>query len=176
MEELGFDFIIVEPLTDESSDHPDPRLRAINNAEAKAKSVSGRYPDSLIIGADTIVYLDGIFMGKPSNPADAEKMLEMLSGKTHQVYTGIAVLNSSTGKMLSGVSRTDVLFKRLDSEAIRAYVSSGEPMDKAGAYAIQRQGESFIREISGSRSNVIGLPIELLEKLLRKASATYSRC
>ena len=176
MEELGVDFIVVEPLSDESSDHPDPQLRAINNAEAKAKSVSSWYPDSLIIGADTIVYLDGIFMGKPSSPEDAEKTLEMLSGKTHQVYTGIAVLNTSTGEMLSGVSRTDVRFKRLNSEAIKAYVSSGEPMDKAGAYAIQGQGESFIREISGSRSNVIGLPIELLEKLLRKASATYSRC
>ncbi len=168
MKELGVDFTVVEPLSDESSTHPDPSERVVRNAESKAKSVSSQYPNSLIIGADTIVYLDGIFLGKPGSPDDAEKMLEILSGKTHQVYTGIVVLNTSNDETLSGVSRTDIRFKRLGSELIKAYVASGESMDKAGSYAIQGDGGAFIQDYSGSYSNVVGFPLELVEELLRK--------
>jgi len=168
MEELGKDFMVVEPLSDESSNHPDPDERVIRNAELKAKSVADRYPNSLIIGADTIVFLDGVFMGKPSSPDDAEKMLGLLSGRTHQVFTGIAVLNTSSGEIHSGVSKTDVRFKRLSSKVIKAYVASGEPLDKAGSYGIQGDGGAFIQGFSGSYSNVVGLPLELVEELLRK--------
>ena len=167
MEKLGVDFIIVEPSSDESSDHPDPRIRVIMNAELKARSVSGQFSDAVIIGADTIVFLDGLFLGKPVDQDDAKKMLELLSGKNHQVYTGLAILNTSTGKMLSKVSCTDVRFKRLSQEVIDAYVASREPLDKAGAYGIQGDGRVFIADIVGSYSNVVGLPLELLREMLQ---------
>jgi nucleoside triphosphate pyrophosphatase len=167
MEELGLDFIVVEPSSDESSDHPDPRIRVITNAEAKARSVSDQFSDSLIIGADTIVFLDDLFFGKPVDSVDAKSMLEQLSGKNHQVYTGVAILNTSTGEMLSKVSCTDVRFKRLSQEVIDAYVASGEPLDKAGAYGIQGDGRVFIADIVGSYSNVVGLPLELLREMLQ---------
>ena len=166
MKELGFDFSVVEPSSDESSDHPDPSIRVIKNAEAKVRSISNQFPDALIIGADTIVYLDSMFLGKPFDPEDAKKMLELLSGKNHQVYTGIAVLNTSTGKMQSKVCYTDVRFKKLSQAVIEAYVASGEPLDKAGAYAIQGDGGAFIAEIIGSYSNVVGLPLDLLKEMI----------
>ena len=167
MEALGLDFTIVEPSSDESSDHPDPRIRVIMNAEAKARSVSYQFSDAVIIGADTIVFLDGLFLGKPIGPEDAKKMLGLLSGKNHQVYTGLSILNISTGEMLSKVSCTDVRFKRLSQEVIDAYVASGEPLDKAGAYGIQGDGRVFIADIVGSYCNVVGLPLELLREMLQ---------
>ena len=167
MEALGLDFIIVEPASDESSDHSDPKTRVIMNAEAKARSVSNQFSSALIIGADTIVYSDGEFLGKPAGPEDAKKMLEQLSGKSHQVYTGLAILNTSTGNILTKVSCTDVRFKRLSQKVIDAYVASGEPLDKAGAYGIQGDGSVFIADIVGSYSNVVGLPLELLREMLQ---------
>jgi septum formation protein len=141
-------------------------MRAINNAEAKARSVSDQFPDSLIIGADTIVFLDGLFLGKPVGSEDAKKMLKLLSGRCHQVYSGVAILNTSTGRLLSNATCTDVRLKKLSPEVIEAYVASGEPLDKAGAYGIQGDGGAFIADISGSYSNVVGLPLELLQEML----------
>lgn len=174
MKELFGEFIFVDPSTDETSIHLDPEKRAIQNAEGKAVSVSSDFQDSVIIAADTIVYLDGFFLGKPVDDEDARHMLSTLSGKTHQVYTGVAVLDTSNNKIVSGCAVTDVEFKELSPEEIEDHVASGEPMDKAGAYAIQGQGETFIRMIDGSRSNVIGLPLELLEELCRKVSDAKS--
>lgn len=165
MEELGFDFIIVEPTGDESSIDNDPRVRAQRNAESKARSVSKLYADSIVIGADTIVYLDGVFLGKPSDPDDAMNMLRMLSGRTHQVYTGITVVNTSTAPS-TRVCETHVRFKNLSMKQISDYVASGEPLDKAGAYGIQGRGGDFVAEIDGSYSNVVGLPVELLKEML----------
>ena len=166
MEELGLDFTVVEPLSDESSEHPDPKIRVIKNAEAKARSIQDQFSDALIIGADTIVFIDGLFLGKPTGPDDAKKMLKLLSGKNHQVYTGIAILNTLSGEILSKVSCTDVRFKKLSQKVIEAYVASGEPLDKAGAYGIQGDGGVFIADIVGSYSNVVGLPLELLREML----------
>ena len=168
MKELGLEFTIVAPSSDETSSHPDPRLRVIVNAEAKSRSVSGQFADAVIIGADTIVFLDGMFLGKPVDQDDAKKMLELLSGKNHEVYTGLSILNTSTGKMLSKISCTEVRFKRLSQEVIAAYIDSGEPLDKAGAYGIQGDGGVFIADIVGSYSNVVGLPLELLREMLEK--------
>jgi septum formation protein len=166
MGELGLDFIVSKPISDESYEHPNPEIRVIKNAEAKAYSVSNQFPDSLIIGADTIVYLDGEFLGKPTDQEDAKRMLELLSQKTHQVFTGVAVLNSSTSEVVSKVSETKVRFYDLHKKDIDAYVASGEPLDKAGAYAIQGGGGMFIEEIIGSYSNVVGLPLESLREIL----------
>ena len=168
LEELYVDFIVVEPVSEETSTDSNPRKRVIENAEAKAKSISNRYSDALIIGADTIVYLDGEVLGKPSSPDEAVKMLEMLSGKIHSVFTGIAVLDVAKNKLVSGADETRVKFKKLEPKTIREYVGGGEPMDKAGAYAIQGDAGFFVEWIDGSRSNVIGLSLELLTELISK--------
>lgn len=164
--QLGVKFEVVEPLSEESSTESDPRRRVVENAEAKARSVAGLYQDSLIIGTDTVVFIEGVFLGKPSSSSDAVAMLERLSAKIHSVFTGIAILNTNDGTIKSSVDETEVKFKKLDNETIRKYVDSGEPMDKAGAYAIQGGAGSFVEWIDGSRSNVIGLSLELLTGLL----------
>ncbi|MFC1802988.1 Maf family protein [Thermoproteota archaeon] len=167
MRQIFDDFIIVEPKFQETLNHIDPSKRAIINAEAKTLSVACAFPDSVIIGADTIVYLDGLFLGKPNNPDTARDMLGKLSGKMHLVYTGVAVFDSSTGILVSGFEETKVFFKNLSSVQIEKYVDSGKPLDKAGAYGIQDEGGLFIDRIIGTYSNVMGLPLDLLRDLLR---------
>ncbi|MCW4011724.1 MAG: Maf family protein, partial [Candidatus Bathyarchaeota archaeon] len=165
---LNVEFIVVEPVSEETSTNPDPRKRVIENAEVKVRSISDRFPDALIIGADTVVFKEGEFLGKPISPDMAVMMLEMLSGSIHSVFTGVVVLDVSSNRLVSGADETRVKFKILDSQTIRDYVSSDEPMDKAGAYAIQGGASSFVEWIDGSRSNVIGLSLELLTELLSK--------
>jgi septum formation protein len=174
LKELGVDFIVAEPVAEESSTHSDPKIRVIQNAEAKVLSVSSRFPDAVIIGADTIAYLDGAFLGKPENIDDAVHMLESLSGKTHHVYTGVVVLDTASGEKASGFEDTRIKFVEMSKTTIEQYVASGEPMDKAGAYAIQGSGKAFVEELEGSWSNVVGLPLELLKELLNKIRAESS--
>ncbi len=168
LDELGVYFRIVEPLSSESSIDPDPRRRVIENAVAKARSVASLFRDALIIGADTVVFQGGVFLGKPVDSVDAFQMLKMLSGSTHQVFTGVAVLDTSTDSMVSDAWVTHVTFKMLSKETIDEYVESSEPLDKAGAYGIQGTAGSFVESIDGSWSNVVGLPLELVESLLSK--------
>ena len=168
MQEQGLKFTVAEPSGDESSTDPSPSKRAILNAVAKAVSVSKDFPDSLIIGADTIVYLDGVFLGKPENPEEAVTMLVSLSGKTHSVFTGVALLDTSTGVLMSDYEESHVKFYCLSGSVIDEYVESGEPLDKAGAYGIQGKGAALIAGYSGSWSNIVGLPTELLSEMLRK--------
>jgi len=168
MQEQEIKFTVVEPRSDETSTDPNPSKRAIQNAASKALSVSEDYPNSLIIGADTIVYLDAVFLGKPESPEEAKTMLESLSGKTHSVFTGISLLDTSTGVLMSDYEESHVIFHRLNGSVIDEYVESGEPLDKAGAYGIQGKGAALIAGYSGSWSNIVGLPMELLCKMLRK--------
>lgn len=168
LNKFGFEFIVCRPTMEENSDDSDPRKRVIENAKTKALSLKDLYPDSLIIGADTIVYIDGLFLGKPDNINEARSMLETLSGKTHQVFTGLAVLDTSIDQIYTGVDETLVFFKDLDPEIIEFYINSGEPLDKAGSYAIQGLGRDFVININGSENNVVGLPLDLLESLLHK--------
>jgi septum formation protein len=165
---MGFDFKIAEPRALESSKHTEPGKRVLCNAKAKVLSVSKDYPKSVIIGADTIVYQNGLFFGKPISSNDAQYMLETLSGKKHQVFTGITVLNTTSGNILSGFEETQVYFKELSMDTILDYIATGMPFDKAGAYAIQEGGDLFVDRIDGSHSNVIGLPVELLLSILEK--------
>lgn len=166
MTELGIEFEVVEPVSEETSVDPDPRKRVVENAEAKAGSISGQYQDALIISADTIVYLDRMFLGKPADSEEARNMLDMLSGRTHQVFTGVVILDTSSGLLVSGVEETKVVFRDLMKKEIDDYVASGESLDKAGAYGIQGAASIFIEEIDGSWSNVVGLPLELLRGFL----------
>jgi septum formation protein len=133
------------------------------NARRKARAVAKKNPDSLVLGADTLVFLDGEIMGKPASPADAERMLTRLQGRTHQVVTGISLIHLRAHRERIFAVGTEVMFHPLDAGQIRDYLAKVNPLDKAGAYAIQEHGDLIISEISGSYSNVVGLPVERLK-------------
>ena len=126
--------------------------------------------DSIIIGADTIVVSEGRIMGKPAGAEEAARMLRALSGKTHEVITGIAVTNNATGRTISSFERTEVEFKELSDREIDEYVASGEPIGKAGAYAIQGLASRFIPGIRGCFFNVVGLPVFRLNSMIMEVS------
>ena len=130
------------------------------NAHRKARAVAKKIPDALVLGADTLVFLDNEILGKPRNLADARRMLARLQGRTHQVVTGVSLIHLRAHRERIFAISTDVLFHPLDAGQIRDYLSRINPLDKAGAYAIQESGEKIISEISGSYSNVVGLPVE----------------
>ncbi len=135
-------------------------------AQGKAAEVSARLaaPEALILGADTTVVLDGDVLNKPIDPADAMRMLRRLSGRTHEVYTGLCLIHGE--KIRTAHAVTAVTFNPLTDAAIATYVATGEPLDKAGAYGIQGQGLGFIPRIDGDYYNVVGLPLGLLRGLL----------
>ncbi|MCH8158173.1 MAG: septum formation protein Maf [Nitrospinae bacterium] len=143
-----------------------PEENAVTLGREKADWVARRHPGHCVIGADTVVVLDGEIIGKPTDTDDAHRILKRLSGREHQVITGVAVLHSKTASA-AAVSR--VRMKSLTREEITAYINSGEPMDKAGAYAIQGKGASLIAGYDGSYSNIVGLPVETLKDLLQRA-------
>ncbi len=143
-----------------------PEEHVIRLAEEKAGDVAARYPGRCTIGADTIVLIDGEILGKPRNRKEAEVMLTRLSGKTHRVYTGLCVISSDGHRKVGEAVMTEVLIKELSRREIEGYLQTGEPMGKAGGYAIQGIGGGLVKEIRGSYSNVVGLPLcELLEIL-----------
>lgn len=121
---------------------------------------------STIIGADTVVVLDNKILGKPSDQKEAFNMLKALSGKTHTVVTGIAVVNSKTGEIKKSTSTSHVTFENLTDEQILFYIENFKPLDKAGAYGIQEMPDGYIKSFTGSLNNIIGLDIDLLNKLL----------
>lgn len=138
------------------------------HAAGKACQAVVRARTGWVLGADTLVELDGQIFGKPRGRRDAIRMLKMLSGRRHYVYTGIALVNLKTGLTLTGCEKTSVTFRRLDDFEVRRYISSARPLDKAGAYAIQDGRKMLMRAIRGSYTNVMGLPVELLRKQLKK--------
>ena len=144
----------------------DPVIHVLEVSRRKAQSVADEVGDGIILGADTIVVLDGEIFGKPKSKDDALFFLKKLSGKMHQVYTGITLINKSTGKMISDYDLTKVKFNQLDERKILNYISTGESMDKAGAYGIQGMGSFLVDHIEGSLDNVIGLPVEKLQEML----------
>ena len=123
-------------------------------------------PENIVLGADTVVVIDGVILGKPKDPADAVRMLELLSGRKHDVITGICLRRGS--ELVSDWAMTMVWLIPLSHDEISEYVASGEPMDKAGGYAIQGLASKFIERIDGSYANVVGLPIELVYRHLRE--------
>ena len=138
------------------------------NAYRKARAVAKKIPDALVIGADTLVFLGGQILGKPRTPAEAERMLARLQGRTHQVVTGVCLIHLRAHRERVFAVSTDVLFHPLDAGQIRGYLKKIQPLDKAGAYAIQEFGEYIIEEISGSYTNVVGLPVERLRAELSR--------
>jgi septum formation protein len=145
-----------------------PVTHVLEVSKRKAQSVAEEVGDGIILGADTIVVLEGEILGKPKSKDDALFFLKKLSGRTHQVYTGITLINKSTGKTISDYDLTEVKFNQLDERKIQKYIATGEPMDKAGAYGIQGMGSFLVDHIEGSLNNVIGLPTEKLQEMLSR--------
>lgn len=133
-------------------------------AVKKAKHIAEQYPDCVVIGSDTIVIIDGIILGKPADKSDAERMLKLLSGRTHKVITGVCIAYGEKTDSFS--CETKVTFYPLTEEEIRDYIATGEPMDKAGAYGIQGYGSVLTEGIEGDFFNVMGLPVAMLKRRL----------
>ena len=160
----GLPFTVDAPDVDESCTLP-PREAVMELSRRKAQAAAALHPGCVILAADTLVSVDETALGKPRDEADAFRMLRALSGRWHQVYTGVTVVDAN-GKVHSAVDGTDVRFEEMSDEAIRRYISTGEPMDKAGAYAVQGIAGLWISELRGSHTNVIGLPMALVRRML----------
>ena len=167
LEQMGVrDFRIVTPDIDEHMDRDLPPAELVRQISLeKAQTVAAQAdPNTVVIAADTVVALDGVVLGKPADKEEAFRMLSLLSGNRHQVYTGLTVLRGE--QVFSQWEETAVTFRALTAEEIEAYIATGEPMDKAGAYGIQGYGALFIEGISGDYYNVMGLPVCRLGQIL----------
>lgn len=137
-------------------------------ARGKAERARVKVRSGYVVGADTFIYFRGKIIGKPRDLNDACQILKLLSGKAHYVYTGLAIRSLSSGRIRTSYAKSKVVFRKLSSSVIEDYVRRFRPLDKAGAYAIQQDGRKLIKALYGSRSNVVGLPVELLKSELRK--------
>lgn len=155
-------------ITEKSSTIEKPESVAMSLALQKALVASELFSDSLVIAADTIVVLDGSIMGKPKSEEDAYEMLKALSGRSHEVITGLAIIDSSSGSKVVDYEKTIVTFRNLENERINSYISSGEVLDKAGAYGIQGKGALLVEKLEGCYFNVVGLPLTKLEICLER--------
>ena len=173
LREIGLD---PHPVPQQMAEHGQPlesaRDMVLRLAEAKARIGAAGIPDSappgVVLAADTAVVAAGEILGKPRDAADAEAMLRRLRGKTHEVLTGVFLLRTHDPRSTSGIECTRVRFREVDDATIRAYVATGEPLDKAGAYGIQGGGAMLSESVDGSWSNVVGLPLERLPGWLRR--------
>jgi septum formation protein len=167
LRELGADFRVVA--SDIQELHHE-QLTAVEvcqiNAYRKARSVAKKFPDRLVLAADTLVYLDTKLFGKPASLEEAYQMLEELQGRTHQVVTSICLTHLRERRYKISTESTAVTFRPLTAPTIRRYLNKVNPLDKAGSYAIQEEGDLIVQEISGSYSNVVGLPVERLTQEL----------
>jgi septum formation protein len=169
--DLGVPFRVVAARVEEiprAGEQPAPFSKRM--AQEKARAVAHQHPDEWVLGADTVVSLGRRIMGKPDSPREAKKFLEALNDRTHEVITSFCLINQSLKKALARSVYTRVTFKRFSRREIDWYLQTGEPLDKAGAYAIQGRGAFLVREIKGSYTNVVGLPVtEVLEALEKNA-------
>jgi len=167
LRQIGVLFTVFAPVEDETSVNPDPKERVMENALAKARSVLGDVGEGLVVGADTVVYIDEMILGKPSSEDEARMMMATLSGRVHTVFTGLAVIDAEDGREKVSCEETQVHMMKLSAEEIGRYVETGEPMGKAGAYAIQGLGAVFVERVAGCFHNIVGLPLSLLWKMMR---------
>jgi septum formation protein len=170
LEQAGLTFSVIPSDFDESAvtmSNPDSYVTTL--AESKALDISQKHPAAWIIGADTIVLIDRKILGKPASIKEAHHMLQHLSDRTHQVLTGYCICCKKKNKVFSETLKTDVRFKKLTAAEIKWYIQTGEPFDKAGAYAIQGMGTFLVKSINGSYTNVVGLPVcEVIEYLIKE--------
>lgn len=163
---MGYSFEICTPDVDEDvSGRASDVVRTL--AVRKAHAAAAQYDDGVIIASDTLVSLCGVPLGKPADPDDAYRMLRALSGREHEVFTGVCVIDAATGREETQVDRTGVQFRALTDAEIRQYIATGEPMDKAGAYAIQGGAGAFVERFDGSFENVVGFPVQVVGEMLK---------
>ena len=162
---MGYTFEICAPDVDE---HVTGHARDIvyTLAQRKASAAAEHVARGVIIASDTLVSLDGAPLGKPADAAEAHRMLAALSGREHEVFTGVCVLDAATGESETRSVRTGVTFREIAPEEIDAYIATGEPMDKAGAYAIQGGAGAFVTKLDGSFENVMGFPVQEVREML----------
>jgi septum formation protein len=174
LRQIGVEFDLMPSETEERP-HPDeaPADYITRIARAKVIAATRKCEAGLVIGADTIVVLDGRIMGKPEDEASAKRMLTQLSGRWHAVMTGVALYDIQTSAEVADYDKTLVKFARLTEREIEWYVATGEPMDKAGAYGIQGLGGLFVDEIAGNYYNVVGLPLPLVYRLARRLGYSF---
>ncbi|MBD3347659.1 MAG: septum formation protein Maf [Candidatus Eisenbacteria bacterium] len=175
LRDLGLDFLIDAPRIKESVlPGEGPREHVLRLALAKARDVAARHERGTVLAADTIVWFDGRILGKPGGPEDARRVLRETRGRWHEVYTGVASARASDGAEATGCEVTRVLMRDLSEEEVDLYVESGEPLDKAGSYAIQDCGSAVVTRVEGCFYNVVGLPVvrvcEILERMERAAA------
>ncbi len=173
--QVGIDFTVISPQCDESADIelPDELVEELSRRKSLAglemiKKMPDVSTDSIVIGADTVVAYDGIILGKPKDDINAFNMLKMLSGNTHEVYTGVTLTYLDGRAPVTFSERTEVTFYELTDKEIEDYISTAEPMDKAGSYGIQGYGATLVEKIHGDYFNIVGLPIARLARMLRK--------
>ena len=167
---LGVQFTVVPAeVTEHEAPDSDPREMVRHNAALKADWVATRNPAATVIGADTTVFIDRIVLNKPRDAAEARAMLRMLSGRTHTVFTGLAVRREADGLKLDRGVASDVTFKVLDEATIERYLGLVHTLDKAGGYAIQEHGDLIVAGYTGSLTNIVGLPVDEMKQLLTQA-------
>lgn len=166
----GVLFKVTSPrYSEERSDSEKPEVLVQKNSMKKAESISNEIQAGIILGADTIVVLEQEILGKPKDEKEAFTMLKKLNGKWHQVYTGVALLNKTNSKQISGFEVTEVKFNQLTDKEINEYVATGDSLDKAGAYGIQESASGgLVEKIEGNFDNVMGLPLNKVQKLLEE--------
>jgi septum formation protein len=179
--EAGFlfrvDTVKISEITEENV-NPESEIMRLAQTKGEAYVKANNHlisQDILLLSADTMVVVDNKALGKPKNSTEAVQFLSNLSSRVHRVITAIYVLNLQSGEKFLGTDQTEVEFRKLSQDEILAYVATGESLDKAGAYAIQGGGGKFVSQIRGSYKNVVGLPVELLEKVLREKGWNVSR-
>ena len=164
---MGYEFEICTPDVDEHvSGHARDIVYAL--AQRKARAAAAHYDSGVVIASDTLVSLDGAPLGKPDDAADAHRMLALLSGREHEVFTGVCVMDVSSGEARTRAVRTGVTFRELTDGEIDAYIATGEPMDKAGAYAIQGGAGKFVSRLDGEFENVVGFPVIEVKEMLEE--------
>ena len=177
LQEAGVAFTVVHSNADETLQLGEsPEAYALRVAQEKALTVAQRYPAGWILGADTIVEIDGQVLGKPKNIEDGFRMLRLLAGRRHQVKTAFVIIDDRGRIHTRQIVTSTVTFKPLSDSQIRDYLATGEPFDKAGAYAVQGRGSAFIEQLEGSYTNVVGLPVEEVMTVLHAVGvATRSK-
>lgn len=170
LRQIGIPFVVEAPEVDESNwlfEDPAEGAQALAIQKARVVAARQRVSGQVVLGADTIVVLDGRILGKPDGPDAARAMLEALSGRAHRVITGLALIETGSNRMLHGDEQTTVWMRSFTPDELDAYIATGEPLDKAGAYGAQGYGASFIERIEGCFYNVVGLPLARLVTMLR---------
>ncbi len=167
--QLGVAFdVFVADVTEHEEASTEPRVMVAHNAALKAEWVSARHPDATVLGADTTVFIDQHALNKPRDASEARAMLRRLSGRTHTVFTGIAVRRLSDGLRIDEGVASDVTFKPLDEATINVYLARVHTLDKAGGYAIQEHPDLIIAGYTGSLTNIVGLPLETTKQILTR--------